>query len=219
MSTSHAEPRPSLLRPSARKACSAAVSSAVLWSGEAITRIVVSKKPIRWGLLWARLRYWSWQLLTKVVLGIIYLMVIAEGLRLVVPALGQKIHKLPALSSLKDYEATHRLDLASFFSLFMLIGVWSLWGSILRVWLEVDREIHPSWDSDNHRRLVVSLGSVILLADACLFYAAMTQIGWGGAVFSLSALLATSAYLAMIVFVTFVSITLHCKVIDRRKDQ
>jgi hypothetical protein len=184
---------------------------------DALQSIVHFRKQIRWGVLWAQIQYWAWQIFTKVVLGIIYLAVIAEGLRLVVPALGQKIHKLPGLSSFNDYEFTHRLDLAHFFSLFMLIGVWSLWASMLRVWLEVDSRIND-WDSENYRRLIVTLGSIILLADACLFYAAMTQIGWGGSVFSLSALLATAAYLAMIVFVTFASITLQRKVTDRRKD-
>jgi len=158
----------------------------------------------------AHLKYWLWQIVTKLLLGMIYVAVISEGLRFLVPALGQKLWKLPGLRMLKDYEDTYRLDLAPILSIFVLIAVWYLWDKILQVWLHSDRVfVAEGFNPQAYRTLVLMLGCVILAADAVLFYTAMTHVGWRGTVFSVSALLATAAYLAVLVFVSFVSINLR----------
>lgn len=176
-------------------------------------------RGIRWTLVGARLKYWAWQVVTKLILGVIYIAVISEGLRVIVPALGQKLYKLPGLGALRDYEGTHRLDLAHFLAIFVLFAVFYLWDRILELWLESDEEFDDrGWNPEAHRRLVVVLGTVILGADACLFYVAMTQIGWRGTTFSFSALLATAAYLAVLIFVSFVSINLRKSITQLTKD-
>ena len=154
----------------------------------------------------------------------IYVAVIAQGFRHLVPALGQRLYKLPGLSFLYDYELTYRLDLAIFFAFFMLIAVWFLWARILRLWLEVE---HPQddvfnehgWNRDNNVRLTLALGFVILGADCCLFFVAITEISWGGSSFSVTALLATGAYLAVLIFVTYVSIALANRMEERKENQ
>lgn len=180
---------------------------------------IAARRPIRWSVVYALFKYWTWQAVTKVVLGIIYLAVIAEGFRLIMPALGQKLYRLPGLGWVRDYEATHRLDLANFFSIFMLVAVWYLWGMILSMWLRFDGapdegRLHGS----RIKSLIISLGLVILLADAFLFYSAMVQMGWASTAFSFEALVATAAYLAMLVFVTFVGLVLHQNVVDRKEE-
>lgn len=182
-------------------------------------KLVESGRRIRWSLVHALLKYWSWQIATKAVLGMIYLAVIAEGFRLLMPPLGQRLYKLPGLGWTRDYEATYRLDLANFFSIFMLIAVWYLWGMILCFWLEVDPfSDKPTTNTDRHKAVVVVLGVVVLVADACLFYAAMTQMGWTGATFSFTAVVATAAYLAVIVFVTYVGINLRKNIADIERE-
>ncbi len=47
------------------------------------------------GTAQAHAKYWLWKLVTVAVLAPIYCSVIAEGLRVNVPALGQKLYKLP----------------------------------------------------------------------------------------------------------------------------
>jgi hypothetical protein len=64
------------------------------------------------------------------------------------------------------------------------------------------------WDPDVYRRVVMTLGFIILGADSALFYASTCMLGWGRPSFSFSALLATAAYLAVIVFVSLVSLKL-----------
>ncbi|MCA9077358.1 MAG: hypothetical protein KDA93_20190 [Planctomycetaceae bacterium] len=149
----------------------------------------------------ARIKYWTWKIFSKFLLGIVYFSIIAEGLRQIVPVLGQRLYKLPGLSSLQDYEATYRLDLAPIFAGFLLLAVWSLWASLLKIWLLDDDSRRYS---DSHKLLIATLGGTILTVDAYIFYAAMLEYGWGGS-FSFSALVATAAYVGVLIFVLYVS--------------
>ena len=168
--------------------------------------------PTSAAVVFAHAKYWLWKALTIIVLGPIYCSVIAEGLRMLVPALGQKLHKLaiPGFAMFGQYQETRRLDLAIFLALFLLIAVWWLWEQVLKVLLTTDIAFHDSgWNPDAYKRLVLILGVVVLVADAALFYISMVQLGWGGARFSLPSLLASAAYCAVIVFVSLVSLNLR----------
>ncbi|MBS0263430.1 MAG: hypothetical protein JSS02_15920 [Planctomycetes bacterium] len=156
-------------------------------------------------IIFLHLRYWLWQAVSKGFLGFIYLAVISEGLRVLVPALGQKMYKLPLLGFLRMYEATYRLDLAPFFAMFLLIGVFVLWPRIIAVWMTG----RSFWECSSEQRLVVVLGSGILFADAVLFYYAMTQMTWGESTLSFSGLVATVAYVGVLVFVSWFSVVLN----------
>ena len=154
------------------------------------------------------LKYWAWQVGSKTVLGLIYFAIISEGLRQIVPVLAQRLYKLPGLTFLQDYEATYRLDLAPFFALFLLIAVWYLWGLVLNIWIfEYDLEHY----SEAHRQLIAALAITILGADAYLFYAAVSQMGWSTS-FSFSAMIATATYLGVLIFVLYVSQNLRHEV-------
>jgi hypothetical protein len=157
---------------------------------------------LRWPLYRAYLQYGAWQVATKAILGVLYFAVISEGLRLLIPSLGMKIRKLPALDSFADYEATYRLDLAHFFAIFLLVAAWCLWAALLRAWLNIDRP------NSAQLALVYLMALVILTADAWLFYLGMAELNWGGSKFSLAALLATAAYIVVLMFVTYVAIGL-----------
>jgi hypothetical protein len=166
----------------------------------------------------AHAKYWLWKAVTILILAPIYCSVIAEGLRMLVPPLGQKLYKLPipGFATLGQYQETRRLDLAIFMAIFLLIAVWWLWEQVLKVLLGSDVILQDSgWNPDAYKRVVLILGTVILGADACLFYASMVQMGWGGTRLSVPGLLATAAYLAVIIFVSLVSLTLR-KPLDGR---
>ncbi len=155
-----------------------------------------------------KVKYYAWQVFSKTFLGVLYFAIISEGLRQLVPVLAQKLYKLPLLSFLQDYEATYRLDLAPFFALFLLIAVWFLWGVVLKIWvLEHESEQY----SDAHRLVIATLAITILGADTYLFYAAVSQMGWSSS-FSLSAIVATAAYLGVLIFVLYVSENLRHEV-------
>jgi hypothetical protein len=163
-------------------------------------------------LMWVK--YVLWVFVTKGMLGTIYVTVISEGLRTIVPALGQRLFKQPGLSFLKDYKETHRLDLAPFMAVFILIAVFYLWERILKIWLSSDRDL--TWE--NETILLMGLGSTILGADAILFYTAMAMDGWSGSMISISALLATVCYVAVIVFVSYVTVLLRSAIYSFGKE-
>lgn len=157
--------------------------------------------------------------ITKAALGVVYFAVIAEGLRVVMPALGMKLYKIPGLSVLQDFEGTFRLDLAHCLSIFLLIAVWMLWTKILEMWLECDESFQNStWNATNHRRLIIVLGSVILFSDAFLFYVAVVELGWTGSSLSFTALVVTSAYLGVIISMTYIGILLDQNVRNRKEE-
>ena len=162
--------------------------------------------------------YWLWQLVSKSILGLIYFEVIAEGLRLVVPALGKDVHRIPGLGFLYEYEATHALDLAHFMAFFLMVAVLVLWRRILELWLGANSPFHTAdWQAQRHQVLVVTVGVLVLLCDAVLFYLALAELGWSGNHFSFTALIATGAYLGVIVFVSYISIVLRQRVLDCRR--
>jgi hypothetical protein len=162
----------------------------------------------------AYLMYLGWQVATKGVLGIVYLAVIAEGLRVVIPPLSQKLHKLPGLALLDRWDTTYQADLANIFASFLLLAVFVLWDRCLRIWLDVPAFCHPTWNPERYRRFIVVTGSVVLVSDGALFYAAMGTMTWGSSGFSFGALLATAAYIALLVFISFVGISLHQHIND-----
>ncbi|QDT43496.1 hypothetical protein Pan241w_35970 [Gimesia alba] len=164
-------------------------------------------------MAFALLKYCVWQIFAKGGLGIVYIAIIAEGLRQLVPTLGQKLYKLPGLTFLQDYEATYRLDIAPIFALFLMIAVWFLWGKVLQMWLVSDFA-GPGWNSESYAMLVYILAFTILGADMILFYSAVTQMGWSGSSFSFSAVIATAAYVGVLIFVSFVSLNLYQQVND-----
>lgn len=172
---------------------------------------------VDWGKLWTRIRIVLWTVFIKIPLGVVYVSIIAEGLRILVPPLGQKLWKLPLLTFLRDYEETHRLDLAPVMSVFILIAVFVLWEQVLEIWL-VRQEKGSAWLMDNKAILIVGLGSLVLGADICLFYVGVVQSGWGGVSFSFSALIATAAYLGVLVFVSLQSLTLRLDLNPRLED-
>lgn len=180
------------------------------------------KEPFNWGLLWARVKFWSWNVATKSVVTIVYLALISQGLRYVIPDIGMRLYKLPGLSFLEGYTATYRLDLAHVFAVVPLLSAWILWHLNLEMYLRpyqfADR--FRRWDVDRIKRVVVTMGAVIITGDAALFCAAVTLVSWGQAKLSAAAVLATAVYVTVLGFVTFFSLLLKDSVeIHKKKEE
>lgn len=153
-------------------------------------------------------KYWLF-MLVKFIVGIGYVSLISEGLRMIVPTLGMKLYNLPFLSALRDYEETHNLDLAPFAATILFVCSSSLWSALLDAWLYDDSALQAAGRCPiRYRQCMLGLGGIILFADAALFYRAMTYTGWQGNVLSLSAFLSTLAYLAVLLAVCLVSVNL-----------
>lgn len=159
-------------------------------------------------LVFAGVKLWCFRAI-KALIGLGYVVVITEGLRMVVPALGMKLHNMPLLGALKTFEGWHDLDLAPFAAVLIFLFSSSLWCSLLEVWLYDDSSLQATGRCPvRYQQCIRVLGVVILLADACLFYRALTFAGWSGSDFSTTALFSAMAYLAILVSVCLVSVNL-----------
>jgi hypothetical protein len=157
----------------------------------------------------AHFKYWAWKTLSMTLLAPVYVAIISEGFRLLIPAAGLKLSKIPFLSFFDDFDATHRLDVAHLMSLGLLGFVWFSWELLLVIWLGGEFDSF-GFDPERYKKIVTVLGSTLVGSDACFFYLAVTNSSWGdSSIFSFSALLATAAYVAILVCVSFVSCLLR----------
>lgn len=171
----------------------------------------ITPPPRRWGRRFRLFLMYAgsigWLLFKMFFFGFLYVYLISDGLRMLIPTLGQKLYKLPGLASLRSFEETHKLDLAVFFAAVLFVAVTMIWMYVIEAWLFPNRELgYDDVDHGRYRSFVFTLGIVILGSDLFLFYIAMLSVGWKGAYFSLSALLATLAYGACVVAVNFISV-------------
>lgn len=167
-------------------------------------------------LFLARVKYWAWYIITKICLGIVCIGIVSEGLRMFVPALGQKLYRLPGFGFLRNYEETHSLDIAPFLAFFFVISVWYLIEKMLKLWLPSDSidRTDVLWNGEKEMKIVTAMACVLITVDCVLFYTAIARMRWGASMFSFSALLATLAYLSVLVFVSYVSAKLHGRVAE-----
>ncbi len=178
-----------------------------------LLRKCIPKTEHEWRLLRARLAYWAWQVITKAVMGVIYLSIIAEGFRMLVPVLNRRLYRLPLLGWMEGYEGTYELDMASMMSVFMLVAVYSLWGRVLTLWLNEKIGFdHRLRSQNNADSFVLFFGSIVLLSDSILFFVAVTEVSWSGSGFSFTALFATTAYVSVLVFTVYVAVNLRDKI-------
>ncbi|REK08654.1 MAG: hypothetical protein DWQ37_20160 [Planctomycetota bacterium] len=168
----------------------------------------------------AQFRYWSWQLWSKLVFGVMYFGVMSEGFRVMIPALAQKVHKLPGFAFLYDYEATYRLDLAHFMAIGLLVAVMMTWAAVLELWLGIEeRHTRTRVHSGRHQALVVLMAWVLLGGEGYVFYSAIGELGWSGSGFSLIGLIATAVYLSVMVAVTYKSVCLRNEMKDLMQER
>jgi hypothetical protein len=159
-------------------------------------------------IIFAHAKYWLWKVVTLVVLAPIYVALISEGFRLLIPAAGLRLSKIPFLSFLDDYEATHRLDCAHLMALGLLIFVWMFWDLLLTIKLGGQFDTY-GFEPESFKKVVLILGLTLVCCDACLFFVSVTNSSWGGSSFSFSAIIATAAYVAILICVSFVSCILR----------
>jgi hypothetical protein len=144
----------------------------------------------------AKVLYCGWKCLTLVILGLlIYVPVVAEGFRMLVPSLARR--------------SMLGIDTAKVLAVFLMIAVWILWEYAVMAFLKIDAGFKvQGWDPKAMRNFVTTVAWIVLGCDGLLFYLAMTRLVWGAPTFSFTALLATVCWLTVLVFVAFVSVKL-----------
>lgn len=171
------------------------------------------KKRFDWGgfvaLAWAWTKYLVW-MGVKAIVAVVCLALMSQGLRHLLPDLGMKLYKLPGLAFLERYAFGYRLDLASIFAVVPLLSSLILWGLILEMFLrpQVFAERFRRWDLDRVKRVILTMGAIIIAGDAGLFCTAVAIVRWGQAKLTPAAFLVTAVYLTVLGFVTWGSLWL-----------
>lgn len=167
-------------------------------------------RGVHWELIWARALYWIWSIVMKLIVTIVYLGVGTTGAKRVFPDLGLKLYKLPGLAFMEDFTLTYRLDLSHLFVAIPIVAAWVFWQWMLEIHLCPDVFEHKfrRFHLENTKRIVTTLGVVIITADALLFGAAFAMARWGSARFSFTTVVAIVAYVCIVGVVSFVSMWL-----------
>lgn len=161
-----------------------------------------------------KLKAVAWKFFTLPPIMIVYIMLVAPGLRFIAPEFGVKLHKfpLPGFSYLRHYEGFDRIDLAHIFAVIMLVAVWYFLLKLMTI-VFADQFFFADkrWNSGPYSWFVLGTGLALLAIDCLLFYTSLTCHGsvFGGAVFSFSATLATALYLALNLFIVFVTFNIQ----------
>jgi len=144
-------------------------------------------------------------------LGMIYWIVNAQGIRMSIPIFGMKLYKVPfpGFSFLANYKGLRDLDLAHVFALFMLFAVWYLSVRLLKILLfGYDRQdgINAGFDL----RFLFCVSAVVILIDVTMFYRGIADqggllTGTGG----LTPLIATVGYSGLLAFVAYTHLMLQ----------
>lgn len=178
-------------------------------------------RGFNWPWFVAVAAYILWQVLTKGVLSLVYVTLIADGLKQFIAPLNMRLYKaVPFLSFLQDYEATHRIDLSHPASLLLMVFVWVAWTIVLIYWFPELGDSSTSFSGKQRSNDVfVTLAAILLIGEACLFYLSMVRVTWSGAAFSVSAVLGTIVYCATVLFSVLYSLKLSrkCAALSRKE--
>jgi hypothetical protein len=160
---------------------------------------------------------WFLWLMTEASFGLMTANIVAEGTRILFTPWGKKLHMMPGLGGLKQYEGWHQVDGALVFAVFTMIVMLVCWSFFFHRVLKAKKQWSQLLDcgelfSGIGERIAMISGAVLSLADAVLFYAAMNEMSWGTGWFSLTSLLATAAYCSLVVLCAFVSAQLSHKI-------
>jgi hypothetical protein len=165
-------------------------------------------------LFWPRSVAVAFTVVTKGIVAIVYEALLSQGLRHILPDMGMRLYRIPGLAFLELYTATYRLDLAHLFAAVPLVCTFVAWKLLLEMYLrrEVFAHRFRRWDLDRLKRVIVTMGTIIVTGDAALFCLAVSIASWGQARLSAAAVLATAVYMTVLGFVTWVSLWLNDRV-------
>lgn len=150
-----------------------------------------------------------WLVFTKLVMGTIYFVVTAEGLRTTFALFGMKLSKIPWLGGLDEYNETHTLRLAHLAALGLFVATYWMSYCLVHPWLVATPIRRRGLNPEGYRKFASTLGYVFLSLDAFLLYRAVASASWGGGALSLNAFVMTALWVALILCVALGNVTLH----------
>lgn len=163
-------------------------------------------RRISFELVIAQIKSWVFAAVSKIVLILVYGILITKGLRLLYPEMGFKLYKI--FPWMEDFEMTYSWDLALLSAYAVLFFSCFFWDLTMKLLLTKDFEEkfrRWGWPVDLTKNIIYTIGAIVILFDASVFYRAFNSAVWGQTGFSFWALLATIGYVTFVVASTFVS--------------
>jgi hypothetical protein len=162
-------------------------------------------RPVNGQSIKARLKSGGWTIFAKGIFAMVYVGILSEGFRVLVPAMTRKVYRLPFLGFLKQYEEFYKLDLAPIFALILMFAVFWLTGRMIRAWLD----LRPDHRLSQGERIDICFGAPLFVLDSLFFYFGACHMKWGSVGLDIWVLLATVTYSLVVLYVSYVSVTLH----------
>jgi hypothetical protein len=181
------------------------------------TQIVLEypDEKINWELYWRWSLLVLWCLFIKLPIAGVYVIIVSDGFRSLVQASAIRFSKTPIIGPFfGTYKVLEKIDGAYVLAIALMLAVFYFWDRLLNYWLDgEDFLAAQAWKNKEwYVKFITVGGGTVLGGDACLFLRAVTNIGWKGTKFTFSALVAVIVYIAVIVFVTFVSVELKKRI-------
>ncbi len=176
-----------------------------------------------WKLFFRRVVYGAYTIGVTATVIFVYQALMSRGLVKVFPDLGMKLSKVAGLSFLADFTATYRLSLAQIAAVIPLVLAYFSYELLLRLYLRPKHfeAIFSRWESiERLKRVIVALGTTIIIGDSCLFAAALMLTGWSEWKNPVASILATLIYQSILGFSTLVGMILsdHCTAAIEERD-
>lgn len=162
-----------------------------------------------------------WEVAGLGFLALIYLLVTAQGLAELAPAVfGQRMSKLPGFGVMAGFQGWHRLTVGHVAALGLMLFVIVSWCLLIREWVLVhgNRLDEDFWKVRNTRLAWRVAGLALLAADGLLFYRGLVEINsWSSSSGYSSAFVLTIVYVAALEVFSLGSVHLWSKV--RRSEE
>jgi hypothetical protein len=145
------------------------------------------------------------------VLGLIYWHVNSIGLRMTIPPLAANLYTFFLFAPLADYEGWRDLDYGNVAALFQLSVVWAFTVLMLRIFVyrEIPAIKGTQMNEQFVRRFIITVGLVLLVWDAAMFYRGICDYGgFGENEVEVMPVIATAGYTTAILAVGFLHLIL-----------
>jgi hypothetical protein len=115
-------------------------------------------------------------------MAIVYLTIIADGWRIAFEGMAKKIYKtdLAVLLGISQYEFAHRLDMATFCALVLMVLIWLAGTTAVRLVLCARSYKKDIVNHGLYRCFMVTIALGLFVFDSYLFYNAVSETSWGG---------------------------------------
>ena len=161
-------------------------------------------------------RQWRIILFNTIVLpalAIVYWTIIAAGTRTLAPILATKLYKVPVpglFAWMRHYVTWRDIDVANILSLIVLAFVWVSVGLMMHILIHGEFRIGTPREPFV-RAFILTTAPVLLLADAALFYAALSETGslFATGRIALSPIIMTVLYTTLLLFLAFIEVLLE----------